>query len=492
MKIVFSVLTPASLRNFEPAVRELAARGHRVHIATHTKVGPDEEEALGERLARELPLVTTDRAPSGKGERWLTLAMWLRSCRDYLQFLDPVYNASYRARAAERVPRPFRRLMKRRGMRRPEAKAAISRLLATILDMIPTSRTVRDYLAGHDPDLLMLTPFIGLRTIQPDYLRAAQELGIRSAVCVLSWDNLSSKSLMWPLPEMITVWNETQREEAVRLHGARADSVAVTGAQCYDHWFERSPSPRGDFMGRLGLDPAREMVLYLCFSPFKGAASEAEFVTRWVERVRASDDERLAGAGILIRPHPKRRAQWQDVDLSRFGNIAIHPLEGPFVADAAAMDEYFDSIFHSRAVVGLNTSAMIEAGIVGRPVLTVLAPEFQESQVGTLHFRYLMEVGGGLLRVGRDYEEHLAQLSDALGDDEDDSALEFVGRFVRPAGLDRRATDVFVDAIERLGSQSPPPRRHTPLWSAPLRPLLWVAAGRLEVAQAAARARRSQ
>ena len=35
----------------------------------------------------------------------------------------------------------------------------------------------------------------------------------------------------------------------------------------------------------------------------------------------------------------------------------------------------FDTAYHSAALVGLNTSAELEAGIVGRPVLTILAPE---------------------------------------------------------------------------------------------------------------------
>ena len=46
-------------------------------------------------------------------------------------------------------------------------------------------------------------------------------------------------------------------------------------------------------------------------------------------------------------------------------------------------------MYHASATVGLNTSAMIEAAIVGRPVHTILVPEFQHSQEGTLHFRYL-------------------------------------------------------------------------------------------------------
>ena len=54
-------------------------------------------------------------------------------------------------------------------------------------------------------------------------------------------------------------------------------------------------------------------------------------------------------------------------------------------------------MFHSVAVVGVNTSALIESGIVGRPVYTVLADEFAGQQEGTLHFQHLKNVNGGLL-----------------------------------------------------------------------------------------------
>jgi hypothetical protein len=74
-----------------------------------------------------------------------------------------------------------------------------------------------------------------------------------------------------------------------------------------------------------------------------------------------------------------------------------------------ARADYFDSLYHSAAVAGLNTSAFIEAGILGRPVHTILLPEWYESQMGTVHFRYLFEAGGGLLTSATSYDEHLAQ-----------------------------------------------------------------------------------
>ena len=125
------------------------------------------------------------------------------------------------------------------------------------------------------------------------------------------------------------------------------------------------------------------------------------------------------------------------------------PLEHETKAD------FFDSLYHSAAVVGLNTSAMIEAGIVGRRVLAPLVPEFADSQGRTLHFRYLAEVGGGLLQLADSLEGHLDQLAGALaaGPDDGGASRGFVEAFVRPHGLDVPAAHVFADAIERLAAR---------------------------------------
>jgi len=121
-------------------------------------------------------------------------------------------------------------------------------------------------------------------------------------------------------------------------------------------------------------------------------------------------------------------------------------------------DGFFDSLFHSAAIVGTNTSAMIEAAIVGRPVLTVRAPEFEQSQSGTLHFRYLRLEHGGFLQEAWNLEEHLEQLSEAVEDPwrGREANARFVARFIRPHGLDRPCTPILVAAIEEMDGSAPP------------------------------------
>jgi hypothetical protein len=101
--------------------------------------------------------------------------------------------------------------------------------------------------------------------------------------------------------------------------------------------------------------------------------------------------------------------------------------------------------------VGVNTTAMVEAAIVGRTVLSVLADEFKDTQRGTLHFRYLLTEHGGFLRTAASLPEHAQQLAETLRAPEIGRAAcaRFVASFVRPAGLDLPATPILVEALER-------------------------------------------
>jgi hypothetical protein len=110
---------------------------------------------------------------------------------------------------------------------------------------------------------------------------------------------------------------------------------------------------------------------------------------------------------------------------------------------------FFDSLTHSAAVVGINTTAMIEAAIVGKSVLTILDQEF--AQESTLHFHYLLQENGGFLRVASSLAEHATQLSRVLeGDGQAEGRARFIESFVRPYGLDRPATPILADEVERL------------------------------------------
>jgi hypothetical protein len=274
------------------------------------------------------------------------------------------------------------------------------------------------------------------------------------------------------MPDRILVWNETQKREAVELHGVAAERVSVTGAQCYDQWFGRTPArTREEFSARVTLPSDRPIILWVCSALFSGSPSEARFVRQWIDQLRASPDPLLATAGVLVRPHPARLDEWREVDVSAVPGVTVY---GAMPIDEETREDYFESLHYSAAVVGLNTSAFLEAAILGKAVHTIVLPEFSENQEGTLHFAYLRSVGGGFLRVAHDFDEHHRQLSGTLREPERlDRNAAFVRAFLRPAGLDRPATDVFVDAVEAFGRLPAPAPDRQPRWAPALRLALW-------------------
>ena len=213
---------------------------------------------------------------------------------------------------------------------------------------------------------------------------------------------------------------------------------------------------------KVGVPPDRPLLLYLCSSPFI-TPYEVGFV-RKLDRGACATRRipQLRRAAILIRPHPQNAAQWADFDPSVFEAVGIWPRAGANPVDTDARADYYDSMFHSVAMVGINTSALIESGIVGRPVFTVLASEFAGQQEGTLHFKHLKSANGGLLHVAATMDEHLAQLARAVRGEHDAAKSRAFVAGVRASARARHAGGREVrrgDRGRRRPRRRPAPRR---------------------------------
>jgi hypothetical protein len=475
MRILFSVNNFGFLRNFEPALRLLAARGHHLHLVAERKDSVGGTRTI-EHLERDYPdRVTYAYAPSRKDAPWQALAMYVRLCLDYWRYLDRRYerSPSLRERAAQQAP-PFASRLPRWPIvgSRP-AMRGWRALFGAIERAVPVPDPTLRWVREQRPDLLLLTPLLYFGSQQVEYVRAARALGIRSVLGVGSWDHLTTKGLIHELPDRVVVWNEFQKQEAAELHGVPPERVTVTGAQSYDHWFAAAPrTSREEFGARVGLPAERPMLLYLCSSPFI-TPYEVGFVRRWLQALRAHRDPLLRSAAVLIRPHPQNAAQWSDFDAAEFDDVALWPRAGANPIDTETRADYYDSMHHSTAVVGVNTSALIESAIVGRPVYTMLAPEFAGQQEGTLHFQHLKNANGGLLHVGETLEAHLDQLADAVGRQPDAGrSRAFVEAFVRPHGLEVASAERFVAVMESERALVPPPPVPPSAWTRLLRVLL--------------------
>jgi hypothetical protein len=466
VRILFLVHNLGKTRHFEGVIRGLTARGHTVVLGAARKRKPLK---LSTAL-RDDPRVAVVACPTRRIDAWGDWATALRRARDYVRFLDPRYAdaAKLASRAAEYAPPGWSAAVGRHAALRRHWRTA-RRALTLAETVIPPDRYFELFLKAEQADLLLVTPLVDFGSYQTDYVKAAHRLGLPVAYLPFSWDNLTNRGLIRVPPDRVIVWNEIQKREAVDMHDVPAERVIVTGAPRFDDFFAMRPSTsRAEFCAAAGLDATHPFVLYICSSKFV-APREVEFVYRWIEELRRAPDPVLRACGVLVRPHPAHQEQWEAVEPPNFPNVAIWSHKTTMQADQGL----YDSLHHCAAVVGLNTSAMIEAAILERPILTIAAREFAGGQQGTLHFHYLLADNGGVVIRADTFEDHFERLAAALRDP--GAAVErsrrFAQSFVRPHGLANPAAPIMVTAIEEAGRLRKR-RQRAALWHYPARTLL--------------------
>lgn len=448
----------------------LASRGHQLAVLFQEL---DDRTTWMFRGAQNVAIHTIT---SARTDEWSDASELVRYLRDYVQYLDMPYRGATKLRR-----RVFERLVKRVFGANPPAgwnedfllqmpdlsREQLRSALAVLERAIPTDPTHDRLLAQIAPNAVLVSPLVHFGSAQVEVVKSARARKVPVGMLLSSWDNLSTKGALHSPPDRLYVWNNQQRQEAAMLHDFPADQVTVVGAPRFDSFYGMQSRVGGDeFREPFGVADDAIVLLYLCSSRLV-SEKEVNFIRSWTEAIRASNDPRLRESLLLVRPHPdlpwpdarwlgeRRTFQWPSLgraDLQarvlfrdpRALLVSSDIKQGPAVL--------FEQIFHSRAVVGLNTSAEIEAGIVGRPVFTIDAPtDIADGQATTLHFHYLTEEHGGFVKRAATLEAHVAQLSAELVTPRSEVEIRtHVERFVRPLGAATPASEVLAAALEDL------------------------------------------
>jgi hypothetical protein len=326
----------------------------------------------------------------------------------------------------------------------------------------PPARAILQELDQFKPDAVIAAYTILEKAEEVEYVKAARSLGIPTAVAVPSWDNLTTKGTIQIMPDRMFVWNRTQVKEAVDLHGMTAEQVVCTGAPRYDPWFGmRSTASREAFCHQVGLRPEQQFLVYLCSSKFI-AGDETTFIREFAEALGRQERLKPDRFALLVRPHPQNLEFWKDFSLPS-GNVVVWPTDLNRITDQARVaQDFYHTLLYGIGVVGINTSAFIEAAIVDKPCIALGTERYHYTQLGIPHFQYLLDAG--FLEVPRTLDETI-QVIQGLVDGKDprkEQRRQFVKDFVRPCGLETPASQVMADAIEALAVMGRSPRRRRP------------------------------
>ena len=450
MRFLFIVRQKKNVDTFERVIALLADRGHDVRLAIQEPLDQARRDAVAARFAN--PHVELVNCPEGRGDQWRASAPLVRAARDWAQYLRAPYRhaSKLRMRAAHRLAKELgaEGHFDTDAVLDPLQGVRLRQTLERLEGSIPSDRLHEEFIQRQAPDVLLVTPGLHFGSAQTDFIKSARARGVPAWMLLFSWDNLSTKGALHAAPDLMFVWNELQRREAVELHDYPAQQVIVAGAPRFDEFFDlRNVISRQDFLAPLGLDPSAPTLLYVCSSRFI-AERELPFVQTWLAALRDSDSAELRRCNVIVRPHPDvalvddgtptETITWRS--LPQASGFVQRPFD-----DAKAVvlrttyrtpQAFFECLYHSAAVVGLNTSAELEAGIVGRPVFTLLVREpGADGQSNTLHFNYLLREHGGFVVCAQEMRDHVAQVAEALASPPDPSSIRaFIDSFLRPAG----------------------------------------------------------
>lgn len=480
MKILFVLKQTGYLRHFDTVVQTLADQGHEIRLASQ-----NDSLKLPSTL-QDLPRVSITTCPKKRGDAWAKDVSLFRRAEDYLRYLEGPYTPASKLRArafdkfiqtlsnGKRVPDP---LWSEIGLDLTDAEIRrLRKFFALVEETLPSDSSIEEFFKQEAPDVVLITPLIDIGSGQSDFVKSARALEIPVGMVLFSWDNLSTKGSVHIAPDHVFVWNEIQQREAIELHGIRKKRISLTGAPRFDRFIDvavrdEPKTARAAFCQALNLEQDRPIILYLCSSKFV-AADERPFIQSWIRNVRASKDPAVASANLLVKTHPDLTRDWRDHSEKRVSWPGVEPAlisrslgddhTTVLMSKFTALQTLYECLYHSDVVVGLNTSAELEAGILGKPVLTLPAGEGLEAgQRRTLHFHYLLRANGGFVELASSMDEHLTQLADVLAGRYDTQHIQsFITSFLRPQGWDKSSSEILAGAIvKHLGRKQKPSER---------------------------------
>lgn len=311
---------------------------------------------------------------------------------------------------------------------------------------IPPAKKVINQIKDYKPDVL-ISPVGGIRVLSPntEYLKAATALGIPTAAPTISWDSLTTKALITVFPDVFLLWNEFHKQRALEHHQVSEDRIRIIGAPVFDRWFANlKPSQKPEFYRRAGLKIDKPYILYLG-SAAGTAKNETWLITEIRKAIDNSAHASLRNLEIAVRPHPSNTKVYKNFSMP---GIVLMPKGN--AEPMVELQRSFDTYYYAAAVVGIFTSAMMEAQIMDKPVIAILSDHYKETQMATQHFQDFIK--GDSLELAADLDELKSALTAILSgrDKRKIKRREFVVNYIRPLGIGQSAGQAAVQAIEQL------------------------------------------
>lgn len=277
-----------------------------------------------------------------------------------------------------------------------------------------------------------------LRQLQPDFVvdtsiiswpgrlwtRAAALNGTPILAYVISWDNMSTKTLIDEFVDTFLIWSDEMEED---FHTAipylRAKRRRIVGSPQFEPIHKgRGLLSREEFLRLYKLDPSKQLILYTTGSKTL-FPREAECLDRLLAHWRENLRDR---ANVMVRMHPKdREKRYEDVQ-SRFPEVPF-TLAGAnlsedqdWVPTRGDIDLLVNQLHHCDVIVNMASTMTLEGFAANKPSINigfdlglVLNKRYPMADYyKSRHYRDIVESGSA--RLVENFDEMFSAIDDHL------------------------------------------------------------------------------
>ncbi|MBI2617111.1 hypothetical protein HYW55_03205 [Candidatus Gottesmanbacteria bacterium] len=449
MKILYIIRSIGFIAYHESIIEELSKRGHFVEIlfdkkwSTKRNAYKNSKHALSWRNSSTGWLKRRD-------DLWRKILFPSRELLTYIYYCkQKSYPGFYLKRWEGYQPRILRFLFRLSLIKRYITSNFIERVLHSLEKSAPPDSQIMKELIGKKPHVVVASPVNMRYSEEVEYIKAANALNIPTVIAIHSWDNLTTKGLFHVRPGTFLAWNSIHKKELTQIHKVSSSLIKIMGAPLFDKWFTigKKIQTRKQFFGKLGIKEGQQYIIYL------GSSANIAFDETWLVKnlareIAKSPNQEIRNLILLVRPHGANQEIFKQIKL-RNVKVLFRSFE---IADTKeAIEEFCLSLKYAICSIGINTSAMIDAVIIGKPVIALRPHEYERTNaIKALHFQYLLKKNIYLQAntIGQAIA-HIKRI-EKMGNELKKSQNLFIRNYIQPYGLNTSAGEAASDIIESL------------------------------------------
>ncbi len=312
------------------------------------------------------------------------------------------------------------------------------------------------YFERYRPDLVFTPNMFSAEDMR--MLRAARRRSIPTVATAKSWDVLTTKAFTRVKADRLLVFNDFNREEAEALGDYPPERVIVTGFPQFDVYARDDwKESRESFCKRLGLDPARRILLMAVPGDWKTPYTKE--ILRELD-VRIETDRFSRPIQVLARLHPKysdssEQESYRHIVMDRPGTHLSEERDVSIDMGIAGSYQWTftdrdiahlaNSIYHSELVINTESTLTLDGAALGKPTILI-------AYDGTHQLPYWDSVA----RVyEREHYRHVTETGAAPLVHNDDELTEAIDRFlVDPQNLSGERTKLAERLLYRTDGKS--------------------------------------